>query len=103
MSPFSSAERTVKPLHPKSIATALQADHDPEDFFQDADIPLPNEPDPRDYHSDDSHASVRGSDDEGEDLQEGAERCVVHAAVIKYQRLLVPCHHGDFPMIAASM
>ncbi|KAL0036084.1 hypothetical protein WJX79_002039 [Trebouxia sp. C0005] len=41
----------------------------------DADIPLPNEPDDRDYYSDDSR-NIRdaGSDDEGEDLQEDAER-----------------------------
>lgn len=42
---------------------------------QDADIPLPNEPDDRDYHSDDSrNVQDAGSDDEGEDLQEDAER-----------------------------
>lgn len=41
----------------------------------DADIPLPNEPDDRDYHSDDSrNIQDAGSDDEGEDLQEDAER-----------------------------
>ncbi|KAL0055666.1 hypothetical protein WJX82_002980 [Trebouxia sp. C0006] len=41
----------------------------------DADIPLPNEPDDRDYQSDDSrNIQDAGSDDEGEDLQEDAER-----------------------------
>lgn len=36
---------------------------------------MQHEPDPRDYHSDDSHnIQDEGSDDEGEDLQEGAER-----------------------------
>ncbi len=41
----------------------------------DADIPLPNEPDDRDYQSDDSrNIQDAGSDDEGEDLQENAER-----------------------------
>ena len=42
----------------------------------DADIPLPNELQDRGYQSDDSHnVQDAGSDDEGEDLQEDAERC----------------------------
>lgn len=43
------------------------------------DIPLANEPEERGYHSDDSRnfqdAEDAGSDDEGEDLQDNAERC----------------------------
>ena len=51
------------------IVNCLQSDQ------VDADIPLPNEPDDRDYHSDDSrNIQDAGSDDEGEDLQEDAER-----------------------------
>ena len=42
-------------------------------------IPLASEPEEREYHSDDSRnfqdAEDAGSDDEGEDLQENAERC----------------------------
>lgn len=42
----------------------------------DADIPLPNEPEDRGYQSDDSrNVHDAGSEDEGEDLQENAERC----------------------------
>lgn len=50
-----------------------------QDYTEDADIPLPNEPiDDRDVHSNDSHdLSDQGSDAEGEDLQEDAERYAV--------------------------
>jgi len=49
---------------------------------QDADIPLPNEPDDRDYQSDDSRKiQDAGSDDEGEDLQEDAERSDLYAVL----------------------
>ena len=57
----------------KSAATVscLQADQN----FGDADIPLENVQDAPDYHSDDSrNFSNQGSDEEGVDLQEGAER-----------------------------
>ena len=57
----------------------------------DADIPLPNEPDDRDYQSDDSRniqdaGSDAGSDDEGEDLQEDAERSDLCGASLSSDR-----------------
>ena len=54
-----------------------------------ADIPLPDEgPDREGGESEDSHNAdgEPGSDDEGEDLQEGAERSVLAFAVAE-----VPC------------
>ena len=58
----------VRSTQPAASFGQLQAD-------PDADIPFPPEA-YRGYQSDDSHnVQDNGSDDEGEDLEEGAERC----------------------------
>ena len=45
----------------------------------EADIPLPDEGEPHDSQSNDSHhLEDEGSDAEGEDLQENPERCILH-------------------------
>lgn len=45
----------------------------------ETDIPLPDEGEPHDSQSNDSHhLEDEGSDAEGEDLQENPERCILH-------------------------